>query len=174
MVGSDDSRTGDPLTAPSPTWLGEKAGSLRVLAEIWATVELERALADLARRAVVAGAADAIGAADVVAGAVDDPLLGARVVVVPSGPGAPPVALAEPSTEGRLAATLARHDEGPAGRYVVAPASLDVVRALARAARVPLSRLAVGPFGPSVLVLSGSVTGPHLILVDPAAVPSRP
>lgn len=174
MVGSDDSRPADPLTAPSLAWLGESAGSLRVLAEIWATVDLERAMAELARGAVGSGTADTISAADVVAGAVDDPLLGARVILVAFGVGASRVALAEPSTEGRLAATLARHDEGPAGRYVVAPASLAVVRALAAAADVPLSRPAVGPFGPSVLVRSGSVSGPHLILVDPAAVPSRP
>lgn len=148
-------------TEPSLSWLGEPGFVLRPLATIWATVELERALVDLG--------IDAARAVD----AIEDPLLGARVVVV-AGDDAT-IALAEPSTEGRLAASLARHGEGPAGRYLGPPLSLDVVRARAAAAGVTLSRSAVGPFGPSLLVLGrGRLGDASVILADPAAVPSRP
>jgi hypothetical protein len=146
-------------------WLGENGavGASRILAEILATVELERVLAGLG-----------LGAEEIAA-ALLDPLLGARVVIVPAAiPDQPAVALVEPSTEGRLAATLARHGEGPIGRYVEATMPLDDVRARAAAAGVALSRQADGPFGPEILVLNGPVTGPHLVLVEPAAVPSRP
>jgi hypothetical protein len=157
----------DAATEPNLSWLGEPGAPLRTLARIWATVELERALADLGADPTRAAAA------------VEDPLLGARVVLVAADTGGADVALAEPSTEGRLAAVLARHDEGPAGRYVLAPAGLEAVRDRAAAADVQLSQPAVGPFGWSVLVLGGSVAGGpvpgrSLILVDPAAVPSRP
>ena len=148
-------------------WLGDGIGSTRVVAENLATVELERALAGL-------GVPEEETAARV-ASSVLDPLLGARVVILaPRSPGEPLIALAEPSTEGRLAATLARHGEGPIGRYVAAPTTLADARARAAAARVPISRPADGPFGPEILVLDGPVTGPHLILCDPVAVPSRP
>lgn len=152
-----------PGAGPEPilAWLGEPGRDPRTLARLWATVELERALADLGAEPTR------------VAAASEDPLLGARVVVVASDDGGPDVALAEPSTEGRLAAALVRHGEGPAGCYVVAPFGLETVRARAAAAGVQLSGTAVGPFGRSVLVLGGPPAGPSLILVDPA-VPSRP
>jgi len=133
-----------------------------VLAPIWATVELERALGDLGT------VPDEAGAAALVDGAVEDPLLGARVIVVPSDVDGLRIALAEPSTEGRLAATLVRNGEGPAGRYVLAPFGLAVVKARAAAAGLVVSSPAGGPFGPAVLVLGGPIAGPHLILVDPA------
>ena len=158
-------------------WLGTSTamGPPRTLAVIWATVELERALADLdvaAESAALAGQS------------IEDPLLGARVIVVPTG-GEIQIAIAEPSTEGRLAATLARHDEGPAGRYVRSPVGLEAVRDLATAAGLAVSRPEPGPFGRAVLVVA-PLAGPHLILVDPrpdvpeptsgdpAAVPSPP
>jgi hypothetical protein len=158
---------GDRPPEPSLAWLGVgEAAELSSVAEIWATVELERALADLGAHAERAGPR---------AAAVGEPLLGARVLVLRSDvAGEPPVALAEPSSEGRLAATLARHGEGPAGRYVTAPVGLDVVRRLAAVAGIAISRAADGPFGSEVLVLDRPVTGPHLILVEPAAVPSGP
>jgi hypothetical protein len=134
-------------------------------AEIWATVDLERTLAELGIEGLAAGAASDAG---------PDPLLGARVLVVPVGPNGPRRAIAEPTTEGRLAATLARRGEGPAGRYLVVGDDLDAARARATAAGIPVSRVEVGPFGRSMLVLIGPVSGPHLILCDPAAVPSAP
>jgi hypothetical protein len=140
---------------------------LRTLAVIWATVELEQAVR-------------AAGTPSVDVRAIEDPLLGARVVIAATTAAGDPVALAEPSTEGRLAATLARHGEGRAGRYVLAPMSIDTIRNRAAAAGRAVSRPAGGPFGPAVLVLGGPVEGPHLILVpgdpvaaDRAAVPSR-
>ena len=143
---------------PELDWLAA-AGPVRVLADIHGTVELERALASLGADPLLAGTA------------AQDAVLGARVVVVAAD--GRTVALAEPSTEGRLAATLARHGEGFAGRYVIAPVALVEVRRIARASRVLLSSAADGPFGPQVLVLGGAIAGPHLLLVDAAAVPSR-
>lgn len=142
---------------PELDWLAA-AGRLRVLADIHATVELERALASLGADPALAGTA------------APDVILGARIVVVAAA--GTTIAVAEPSTEGRLAATLVRHGEGFAGRYVLAPTALREVRQIARARSVLMSNPADGPFGPQVLVLGGSIAGPHLLLVDPAAVPS--
>ena len=139
-------------------WLsgGEGSGSEpRLLAEIHGTVELERALRERGERPSRA------------AEAVDDPLLGARVLVLGHG-----LVLAEPSTEGRLAASLARHDEGLHGRYLEAPASLAEVARRAAAAGIALSRPADGPFGPEVLVLGSRIGDRHVILVEPRSVPS--
>ena len=131
------------------------------LAAIWATVDLERTLRDLGEET-----RDALG------DAASDAHLGALVVLLPARPGHPALAIAEPATEGRLAATLARHGEGLVGRYLAVTDGLDQARARARGAGVAVSRVEIGPFGPSVLVLIGPVTGPHLILCEPAAVPS--
>lgn len=125
----------------------------RVLAEIWATVDLDRAVGDLATTGRVLP---------------DDPLLGAAIRLVRRETG-PSIALAEPITEGRLAASLARFGEGPAGRYVVAPNGLPAAARELAARGVRVSRPADGPFGRSVLVLGGPVAGPHLVLVAPAA-----
>jgi hypothetical protein len=161
---TDDTAAGIDLA-----WLGDAGRSLRTLPVIWATVDMERALVEF-------GLSPARAAA-----AVDDPLLGARVLVLGQGDVDTAIALAEPSTEGRLAATLARHGEGPAGRYVGVPIDLDEIRTLAAAAGIAISRPAGGPFGPEVLVLAAGLGGRSLVLVDasgvlvdPAAVPSRP
>jgi hypothetical protein len=134
-------------------------GALTV-ATLWATVDIERTLADHGVEASELGF---------------DPFLGARVVLVLILSELPnsPVAIAEPTTEGRLAATLARHGEGPAGRYVAVADSLDLATTRAAASGTAVSRVEPGPFGRSMLVLLGPVTGPHLILCDPA-VPSTP
>lgn len=141
---------------------GDRRERLLVLGRIWATVELERALADLGLDPARAG------------DATDDPLLGARVVVIEETPGDGAVILAEPSTEGRLAATLARHGEGPAGHYLASPVGLDEVRRRAALARVAISRPEIGPFGRSVLVIDGPPAGRSLLVVEPRRVPSRP
>jgi len=138
---------------------------LETLATIVATVERERILAGLGRPAEEA------------ARATDDPHLGAAVVLV-DDPSAGRLAVAEPTTEGRLAATLARHGEGPCGRYLTFPEpappdALDAFRARAVAAGIALSRVENGPFGPSILVLTAPVTGPHLIVAERRPVPSR-
>lgn len=154
-------------------WLGLELANRGDLAIIWATVDLERVLRDL-------GLAPTLAAAT-----VDDPLLGARVLdldePVPAAIGAVValagrhrIVLAEPSTEGRLAAFLARHGEGPAGRYVGVALDLGAIATRAAAAGIAVSRPGTGPFGPEILVLGGRLGSPHLILVEVAAVPSRP
>ena len=122
----------------------------RVLAVIWATVDSERALANLGSAALPLP---------------DDPFLGASVRLVRPANG-DPVAVLEPNTEGRLAATLARNGEGPAGEYVEAPTGLDELGDAAAREGLALSRSAQGPFGRSVLVLSDASAGPHLVLVE--------
>ena len=170
MARSEDLRPVGRTAGPSLGWLGTH-GAGSTLADLWATVEIDRALTDLGRSGPPVG---------LIGVPVDDPLLGARVALVSAADGGIPIALAEPSSEGRLAATLARHGEGPAGRYVQSPIGLDALRDLAAAAGVSLSGPAIGPFGPAVLVVT-AVAGPHLILVGPspssadaAAVPSAP
>ena len=76
-----------------------------VVARIWQTVDVERTVAHLGLPAEPIA---------------DDEVLGARGVLV-RPPAEPPLVIVEPSTEGRLAAALARHGEGDAGTYV-APA----------------------------------------------------
>jgi hypothetical protein len=152
------------------------------LAVGWATVDLERAT-----RTAIGGPAqgDAGGPAEGVAGGpadardlADDELLGARcrLVRAPAADGAADaVILLEATTEGRLAATLARHGEGPAALYVGAPTGgLELLRAAPAASEPLVSRPAGGPFGPSVLVLGGPVHGPHLIVADGHSLPSPP
>ena len=140
---------------------------LERLAEIWATVDLERALREHGRTAT-----EAIAAA---AAAIVDPHLGARVAVIDAGDGRR-LALAEPTTEGRLAATLARSGEGPAGWYLAIRTgdTLEAYRARADGAGLTIGRAETGPFGPSALRLGGPVSGPHLILVERRSLPSPP
>ena len=114
----------------------------------WATVDLERAQRDLG-----AGGEPA----------PDDVLLGARCRLVHGSAGAARAILLEPSTEGRLAATLARHGEGPAARYLLA--GTDAAERL-RAAGLRMSTAADGPFGRQRLVLDGPRWGPHIAIVD--------
>jgi hypothetical protein len=152
---------------------GPGAG-LEPMADLWATVELERALRERGHDPAEAHAA------------IADPLLGARVVVIVPEPrrgadgdaSAPTaaLALAEPTTEGRLAASLARNGEGPAGRYLVVSDgdTVEAYRRRAHAAGVAISRIEAGPFGPSVLLLGQPVAGPHVIVVDRRSLPSRP
>ncbi len=130
-------------------------GRPRLLALAIATVDLERA-------------APALGG---LRGRLpDDDLLGARVAAA----GMSPILLAEPRAEGRLAATLARHGEGPAALYVaVAPAALrDLGTMLAR--RGERLRDAGGPFGRQALAPVGQRWGPFLLLVGDAAAGGGP
>jgi hypothetical protein len=129
---------------------GSPPAGRRVLAVIWATVDRDRILARL------------LSTGENLA---DDPLLGASVTLVRPADG-DPIAILEPVTEGRLAASLARHDEGPAGEYVEAPIPLDALGAAATAAGLAVSRAADGPFGRAVLVLSPAVVAPHFVLVE--------
>jgi hypothetical protein len=155
--------------APRPAMPGaliavlHELGNLRAdqVARIHGTVDLERALRELGRSTGEA------------ATAVEEPLIGARVVVIDE-PGGGTVALAEPTTEGRLAASLARHGEGHVGDYVALgeQGQLDHLRAAAARAGIRLSSVAVGPFGPGVLVLDGRIWDRQLIVVEPRSLPS--
>jgi hypothetical protein len=113
----------------------------------WATVELERAVAQLARVLGVPETAfvDAPGSA----------ALGAHCRIARE-----PIvddlrlAILEPSTEGRLAAALARWDEGPLVAWYATTTPLDGRRPV-----LP------GPFGPERLVGGDPLTGPHRLVV---------
>lgn len=87
--------------------------------------------------------------------------------------------LAEPETEGLLAAALARHGEGPCALYLRAPQGLDVWLRAARARGVSLSPRRTGPLGRSVLAPGGfpaAVTsgGPQIIVIDDPQASSAP
>jgi hypothetical protein len=129
----------------------------RVMATLWATVDADRAIRELRT-----------DDEPFVQTLTDDALLGASIRLISPEQGAV-IAVAEPNTEGRLAASLARAGEGPVGRYVATTVPLPEVARRAAAAGIVLSRPADGPFGPSVLVLGGPSAGPHLILVEVAA-----
>lgn len=111
-----------------------------VVALAWATVDAGRVAAELGM--------------DGVDRRPRDPALGASVVLVPSLP--VPTALLEPDIEGRLAAMLARHGEGPVGLYAV--------RAGPSVAAFPER----GPFGPQrLLVFSSAPWAPVILQVEP-------
>jgi hypothetical protein len=131
-------------------------GSVDGLAVGWGTVDLERAALGL-------------GADRSTAPPPDEDLLGARCLSVRPTADVP-IVLLEPNTEGRLAASLARHGEGPIALYLLVPArTLDRFRVVAPASGVHLSRPASGPFGRAVLVLDAAAWGPHVIVAAPAA-----
>lgn len=128
----------------------------------WATVELDRAVVELCQ---------ALGIpADRFAAAADSFHLGARCLVAHAAlPGDRSLIVLEPSIEGRLAATLARHDEGPVAVWLAIP---DVIMVAAPApgapgARVTTSSERTGPLGFERLVLGGPIHGPHRLLVRP-------
>jgi hypothetical protein len=133
----------------------------------WATVELDRAEAELDPwlGPPAGGPPERL-----------DPHLGARVRLR-AGAGLPGTwtALAEPSTEGRTAASLARDGEGPFALYLRPAAGIDGW--LAGAGRdagsdagpdpgpVGAATLADGPFGRQAL-LRGGFTGPHVLVTE--------
>ena len=125
----------------------------------WATVELDRAEAELAEwLAGEAGDPD-----DDVA----DPILGARARLrVADGLPGEEIVLLEPTTEGRIAGSLVRDGEGPCALYVHPSGGLELWLQRARERGVGTSTVEAGPFGRSVLVAGGPVAGPHLLVVD--------
>ena len=166
----------DVPALPSLDWLAPAAGrsAVRLLAEIHGTVDLDRALVAVGRRA---------GGTATAPTTFDDDVIGARVVLVPGlqrrSTATPDwLAVAEPSREGRLAAWLARHGEGLAGWYLAADLRTDVLARRADAAGLAVIRSGAGPFGPGTLVVPARrrplAADPFLIFVDDASVPSRP
>jgi hypothetical protein len=122
-----------------------------VLAVGWATVELDRAAREL-------GSAFGLDFVDV-AGSVHLGCACRRSVATIDGVH---VVLLEPTTEGRLAVTLARHGEGLAAAWLRAPSDPAEQR--------PSSVARPGPFGTERLALGGSPSGPHRLLVSGATI----
>lgn len=148
-----------PLVPPGSVAPSRPAAPV-LLAVGWATVELDRAEIEVAAL-VAAGTAREPSTTAL----PDDSLLGARARAVWLAENGPSIVLLEPSTEGRLAAALARFGEGPAVVYVgtsAGPPGLDADRL--RGAGVAVSREEPGPFGPQVLVPGERPWGPHLIV----------
>ncbi|MDO8483713.1 MAG: hypothetical protein Q7S35_02070 [Candidatus Limnocylindrales bacterium] len=130
----------------------------RPIALGWATVELERAAAELGAELGIP--------ADRFLDAAQTFALGARCRVVRGVlPDAMSLVLLEPATEGRLAATLARFGEGPAAVWL-AVADLPGAAASARVAGIEISVERAGPFGAERLVLDGPIHGPHRLLIE--------
>ncbi len=123
----------------------ELAQAERVLAIGWATVELDRA----AREFAADGAIEALPGSEHLGCACRRLMTAAADI---------PVVLMEPTTEGRLAATLARHGEGWAAAWLRA--------APADSALGPLSAARPGPLGVERLILGGAVAGPHRLVVE--------
>ena len=125
----------------------------------WASVDLERA-ADALRVRFEGWDRDTQLTRDLV-----DEALGARARVVGLMPGSVVrLALLEPATEGRLAATLAANGEGPAALYL---AITGLINQTCSAPSATTDRSAgVGPFGRQRLV-SGPSEGPHLLWLEP-------
>lgn len=147
MAKTDFDRIRAALTA-----LTEAPECRRPIALGWATVELDRAATELSLAGGFPPAAF-VPAADSIA-------LGARCrVAVGILAGGLALAILEPSTEGRLAATLARFGEGPAAVWC---ATVADVAAAAQPVRP-------GPFGPERLVPGGPTHGPHRFLIGTAA-----
>ena len=133
-------------------------GDLCVLGLGWATVDTERSATEFVKALDLPGTATSVDR-DWLVGAyahqlVDERFPGGRLVIL------------EPSTEGRLAATLARDGEGPAVLYLGAFDGLDAWLAHARTLGVVVSRPDGGPLGRSVLILGGAPAGPHLVVAD--------
>jgi hypothetical protein len=124
----------------------------------WATVDLDRAVDEV-------GAALALPRERFVH-ATGTALLGARCRVAENGVGRDlALVLLEPITEGRLAATLARHDEGPAALWVTGGDATGASRfAAARRGSAPGGHEQPGPFGLERL-LPGPTLGPYRLAV---------
>ena len=127
----------------------------------WATVELDRATVELDPWLETAADRPEDGA-----DGNPEPHLDARTRVRRS-PGLPGEALvlAEPTSEGRLAASLARDGEGPCTLYLEPVEGLAAWRAGAASRGIVTSAVRRGPLGPSVLV-AGPPPGPHLVVID--------
>jgi hypothetical protein len=126
-----------------------------IVARGWATVELERAVAEL-------GGSLATGTGFEPAGS--STALGARCLRGTSADGSGVIVLLEPDSEGRLAGFLARHGEGWAATWVEAAAADDDGRR-----PVARDRTTPGPFGPERLE-HGSPWGPFRLRVGPATI----
>jgi hypothetical protein len=159
-----------PVAGPGSMGGGVGGAGFRIVGIGWATVELDRASAELG--ASLHQPADAWTPAD------RDQLLGAAAMLGPRlglDAHGPRLVLLEPDTEGRLAASLARHGEGVAAVYVVDTLAERVAQTHRPAGDSPpgpaRSAIAAGPLGGARLVLGGPISGPHVIVLDEAMNP---
>ncbi len=156
--------TRDPGELVGETALGDALARLRGVvmprAEVrgWATVELDRAQAELVARPDERVAEQV--AEGVAEPADDDSILGARCRLLCAADGRT-VVLIEASTEGLLAAALARYGEGILALYFLVGPDAP---ARAREAGFSLTSERPGPFGPQHLVMTEPRFGPFLLL----------
>jgi hypothetical protein len=152
---------------------GPQDADLRIVGIGWATVELDRAAAQLG--ASLDLLPDAWTPAD------RDQLLGAAALLgslLGQAAHGPRLVLLEPDTEGRLAASLARHGEGVVAVYVVEmrPAKVAPPSEGQLPGGPARSATAHGPLGRARLVLGGPISGPYVIVLDaptnPESLPS--
>jgi hypothetical protein len=126
----------------------------------WATVDLDRAAVDLAAAFGLGVERFRPAARSIALGCVCRVVSG---VLLAGGS----LALLEPDTEGRLAASLARLGEGPTVTWLVVTQPMTSVEAL-RTAGFPVSAERNGPFGPERLIVDGPLHGPHRLVVGPS------
>ena len=140
-----------------------RAAGGRPVAIGWATVELDRAAAELAEALGLGSGEDSFRAAP---GSV---ALGCSCRVAPRVlPEDGSLVVLEPDTEGRLAGALARLGEGPAVAWLT-PDEPATAPDVLRAAGFRVSAERDGPLGPERLVVGGPVDGWLLLLLDRAA-----
>ena len=153
MVTADESAHRSPL---DPAALAAP----RLVALGWATVDLERAAEAWPAlrwrgvpRDTLVGARGLLGDPEVAGEGKDRWRPGHRLLLL------------EPDTEGRIAATLARHGEGPAALYVgLSPGSIAGSRARLAPLGVRLVQGA-GPFGPEIALAGPPASGPTVVLL---------
>ena len=135
------------------------ADAVHAIAVGWTTVELARTEAS-----ILEAAAEAVGPFEDAPG---DEVIGAHVRVaalrLPSIPTVRTIAILEPSTEGLLAASLARLGEGPAVVWLARDAAAGT-----SADGAATSAPGAGPFGPERLLLGGERDGRPVLVVDDA------
>jgi hypothetical protein len=125
-----------------------------IVARGWATVELERAAAELG---------DSLPAGTGFEPAEPSIALGARCLRGTQADGRGVIVLLEPDIEGRIAGFLARHGEGWAATW------LDAEDADDDGGLVATDGVTPGPFGPERLE-PGSPWGPFRLRVAPATI----
>ncbi len=144
----------------------------------WATVELDRAVQELmpllerGGRFVPATGSSLLGASALIGyGRVGG------VVSPPESPDRLAIVLLEPSTEGRVAAGLARHGEGWLATWTVqdsgdaiGPGATGDFLAPATGTAPHWSAEREGPLGRERLRLGGPIWGPHRLLVQAATI----
>ncbi|MBI3749880.1 MAG: hypothetical protein HY262_13710 [Chloroflexi bacterium] len=163
-----DERIADAWREARAAAAGLRSLDARPLAVGWATVELDRATAELAV------AFDLPGREPFLAAQRSVTLGAAARVAAGAGPDGGSLVVLEPDTEGRLAAALARLGEGPVVTWLEVDRSGHGVGAL-RGAGLRVSPERDGPFGPERLIAGpADIPGRHRLLVARLAGTIRP